>query len=67
LPASAAGDEVMIDPLHPMHQDLLARITAPPMRDERLPVPRRMAIGFYAAVAAWGVVWLIYRAAAAIL
>ncbi len=67
---SAGGDSgVMIDPLHPMHRELLARFAVPPVvrhdpRDdnEKLPRPVRMAVIFYAAVGAWGALWLILQA-----
>lgn len=54
--------DVMIDPLHPMHQDLLARVTGSGNIAERLTRPQRMAIAFYAAISAWGAVWLMFQA-----
>lgn len=66
----AGGDSgVMIDPLHPMHRELLARFAVPPVvrhdpwvDNERLPRPVRMAVIFYAAVGAWGAMWLTVEA-----
>lgn len=71
-PRDRPGDEradVMTDPLHPMHRDLLARIATPPVRQiqsnrEILTRPPRLAIAFYAAIAAWGGVWLLFEALA---
>jgi len=59
-------DDLMTDPLHPMHRDLLARISAPPVAREVLVRPPRFAIPFYAGIAAWGFVWVMFEAAAAI-
>ena len=70
-PDEGAGRDsgVMIDPLHPMHRELLARFAVPPVvrndpRDdnERLSRPVRMAVIFYAAVGAWGALWLSFEA-----
>lgn len=55
-------DDVMTDPLHPMHQLLLARMSAPPLAAEALARPTRMAIAFYGSIAAWGAVWLMFEA-----
>ena len=55
-------DEVMTDPLHPMHQLLLARMSAPPLAADALARPTRMAIAFYGSIAAWGAVWLMFEA-----
>ena len=65
--AHTLGDDVMRDPLHPMHQQLLARLTTILPAEERLTRPKRMAIGFYSAVAAWVLVWLAYGEATALL
>lgn len=71
-PDKSAGGEsgVMINPLHPMHRELLARFAVPPvdrndLRDdtERLSRPVRMAVIFHASVGAWGVTWLLFEAA----
>ena len=59
--AQRAEDELMTDPLHPMHQDLLARFAAPPVAEKQWAVPTRMAVAFYAAAGAWVLVWLAYR------
>ena len=65
--------DVMIDPLHPMHRDLLARIATPTpahhvqANREILTRPPQMAFAFYAAIAAWGGVWLLVEALAALL
>ena len=65
--------DLMIDPPHPMHRDLLARIATPPtarrIRTNReiLTRPPSMAITFYAAIAAWGGVWLLFEALARLL
>lgn len=53
--------DVMIDPLHPMHQELLARISGSSVTAGRLTRPQRLAIAFYAAISAWGLVWLAFQ------
>lgn len=61
--------DVMIDPLHPMHQQLLARYAVPVVRhdprddQEGLSRSARMAVIFYAALAAWGLCWLLLQVA----
>ncbi len=62
-----AGAGVMTDPLHPMHRELLARISTPPAKDQGLSRPARLAIIFYAALASWGLVWLLSKSASALL
>ena len=56
------SDDVMTAPLHPMHQLLLARLSAPPVAAEALARPTRMALAFYGSIAAWGAVWLMFEA-----
>lgn len=56
------SDDVMTAPLHPMHQLLLARMSAPPIAADALARPTRMAIAFYGSIAAWGAVWLMFEA-----
>lgn len=59
--AGDSPDDVMSDPLHPMHRQLMARISrqnaneASPV-SRGLTTPQRLAIIFYAAIAAWGLV-----------
>ena len=51
--------EEMRDPLHPMHQELLRRISTEPATGVAgLSHPSRFAAIFYFGVAAWGVVGL---------
>ncbi len=64
-PAAAVDADVMSDPLHPMHRELMARMSAPVVVGEGLSCPARSAIVFYAAVSAWGLVWLVYEAVTA--
>ncbi len=61
------GAGVMTDPLHPMHRELLARISTPPVTDQGLSRPARLTIIFYAALASWGLVWLLSKSASALL
>lgn len=66
IPADRSAD-VMIDPLHPMHQDLLARISGARVMDTKLPRPQRLAIAFYGSVAGWALVWLSAQLVASLL
>lgn len=60
-PARPADREAMVDPAHPMHQELLRRMSAEPagaprVEDARWSRPARLAFAFYAGLAAWGMV-----------
>lgn len=65
--AVEADADRMIDPLHPMHRDLLARISDATVTDKALTRPTRLAIIFYSAIAAWGLVWLMFESATSLL
>lgn len=58
-----AGPDEMIDPLHPMHQHLLARFSAPTSATPAMSRPPLMAPAFYAGIAAWGALWLVVNSA----
>ncbi len=60
--AGSAAIEAMTDPLHPMHQQLLSRMTMLPEAPvDTLPLPARTVIFVSAALAAWaGVVGLVW-------
>lgn len=49
--------DVMSDPLHPMHQHLLAQFSASASAAPVMTRPPFMAFAFYAGIAAWGAVW----------
>lgn len=61
VPSRDQSWEVMADPIHPMHQELLRRVSeggaaiaaADP---DRLSPPARMAAAFYLGLASWGLV-----------
>lgn len=58
----AVDVDVMVDPLHPMHRDLLARVSGSGVIAEGLTQPQRLAVAFYGAISAWGFVWLMFQA-----
>jgi hypothetical protein len=66
VPAGRSAD-VMINPPHPMHQDLLARISGARAMETKLPRPQRLAIAFYGSLAAWALVWLTIQLIKALL
>lgn len=56
-PVSVPAWEEMVDPLHPMHQELLRRFEATSASaDSGLSVPQRFATVFYLGLASWGAV-----------
>lgn len=61
-PPPRAGDwEAMVDPVHPMHRELLRRVSegsdpSPYDDSERWSGPARLAVAFYLGLASWAVI-----------
>lgn len=61
-PAPRGTAEDMADPPHPMHRELLRRMTAPGVGehvDDRWSRPARLATAFYLGLGSWGLFLLL--------
>lgn len=68
-PFRGAARERMRDPLHPMHQLLLARVTAMdcPVAHERFPGVVRLTVAIGGAVCSWALVAVAVRVGATLI